>query len=119
MYKFSYKKANSVEDVMTAISNAGEVRDSLDYGIDGVVIKIDSLSLQSRLGFVGRDPRWAIAYKFPAEQSETTLKAIHVNVGRTGALTPWAELEPVVVGGVTVSRATLHNKDEISRKDLR
>ncbi|MDE0591646.1 MAG: NAD-dependent DNA ligase LigA [Dehalococcoidia bacterium] len=113
------RKANTVEDVMAAIANAGEVRNSLDYGIDGVVIKIDSLSHQSRLGFVGRDPRWAIAYKFPAEQSETTLKAIHVNVGRTGALTPWAELEPVIVGGVTVGRATLHNKDEIARKDLR
>ena len=113
------RKANTVEDVMAAIANAGEVRDSLDYGIDGVVIKIDSLSLQSRLGFVGRDPRWAIAYKFPAERSETTLKAIHVNVGRTGALTPWAELEPVIVGGVTVGRATLHNKDEIARKDFR
>ena len=113
------RKANTVEDVMAAIANAGEVRNSLDYGIDGVVIKIDSLSLQSRLGFVGRDPRWAIAYKFPAERSETTLKAIHVNVGRTGALTPWAELEPVIVGGVTVGRATLHNKDEIARKDLR
>jgi len=113
------RKANTVEDVMAAITNAGEVRDSLDYGIDGVVIKIDSLSLQSRLGFVGRDPRWAIAYKFPAERSETTLKAIHVKVGRTGALTPWAELEPVIVGGVTVGRATLHNKDEIARKDFR
>ena len=113
------RKANTVEEVMAAIANAGEVRDSLDYGIDGVVIKIDSLSLQRRLGFVGRDPRWAIAYKFPAEQAETTLKAIHVNVGRTGALTPWAELDPVVVGGVTVGRATLHNKDEIARKDFR
>ncbi len=113
------RKANSVEEVMAAIANAGEVRESLDYGIDGVVIKIDSLSLQSRLGFVGRDPRWAIAYKFPAEQAETTLKAIHVNVGRTGALTPWAELEPVMVGGVTIGRATLHNKDEIARKDFR
>ena len=113
------RKANTVEEVMAAITDAGEVRESLDYGIDGVVIKIDSLTLQSRLGFVGRDPRWAIAYKFPAEQTETTLKAIHVSIGRTGALTPWAELEPVIVGGVTVGRATLHNKDEITRKDLR
>ncbi len=113
------RKAETIEGVMAAIANAGEIRDSLDYGIDGVVIKIDSLSLQRRLGFVGRDPRWAIAYKFPAEQAETTLKAIHINVGRTGALTPWAELEPVIVGGVTVGRATLHNKDEIARKDFR
>ena len=113
------RQANTVEEVMAAIANAGEVRESLDYGIDGVVIKIDSIAIQRRLGYVGRDPRWAIAYKFPAEQVETVLKAIHVNVGRTGALTPWAELEPVVVGGVTVGRATLHNKDEIARKDFR
>jgi DNA ligase (NAD+) len=113
------RKADTVEEVMAAIANAGEIRESLDYGIDGVVIKIDSIAIQRRLGYAGRDPRWAIAYKFPAEQAETTLKAIHVNVGRTGALTPWAELEPVIVGGVTVGRATLHNKDEIARKDCR
>ncbi|MDA1278566.1 MAG: NAD-dependent DNA ligase LigA [Chloroflexi bacterium] len=113
------RRANSIEEVMAAISDAGEVRESLDYGIDGVVIKIDSLALQSRLGYVGRDPRWAIAYKFPAERVETTLKAIHVNVGRTGALTPWAELDPVMVGGVKIGRATLHNRDEIVRKDFR
>lgn len=113
------RQVESVEEVMEFIAKTGEQRESLDYGIDGVVIKIDSLALQHRLGFVGRDPRWAIAYKFPAEQAETTLKAIHVNVGRTGALTPWAELEPVMVGGVTVGRATLHNKDEIDRKDFR
>ena len=113
------RQADTVEQVMAAIADAGDIRESLDYGIDGVVIKIDSLVLQRRLGYVGRDPRWAIAYKFPAEQIETTLLRIHVNVGRTGALTPWAELEPVVVGGVTVSRATLHNKDEIARKDFR
>ncbi len=113
------RKVETVSEVMAAISDAGKIRESLDYGIDGVVIKIDSLALQHRLGSVGRDPRWAIAFKFPAEQAETTLKAIHVNVGRTGALTPWAELEPVMVGGVTIGRATLHNNDEIGRKDLR
>ena len=113
------RKAETVKEVMTAIANASVIRDTLDYGIDGVVIKINSLILQKRLGFIGRDPRWAVAFKFPAEQAETTLRAIHINVGRTGALTPWAKLEPVMVGGVTVGRATLHNKDEIARKDLR
>jgi DNA ligase (NAD+) len=113
------RKVETVEEVMAFIAETGERRESLDYGIDGVVIKIDSIAIQRRLGYVGRDPRWAIAYKFPAEQVKTVLKAIHVNVGRTGALTPWAELEPVVVGGVTVGRATLHNKDEIARKDFR
>ena len=113
------RTAETVKEVMTAVANASVIRDTLDYGIDGVVIKINSLILQKRLGFIGRDPRWAVAFKFPAEQAETTLRAIHINVGRTGALTPWAKLEPVMVGGVTVGRATLHNKDEIARKDLR
>ena len=96
-----------------------ERRESLPYAIDGIVIKVDSYALQDQLGSVGHDPRWAIAFKFPATQATTTLLSIEINIGRTGSLNPFAVLEPVVIGGATVSKATLHNEEDIRRKDIR
>jgi len=97
----------------------GQERDAMPFDIDGVVYKVNSLALQKQLGFVSREPRWAVAHKFPAQEQLTTVRAIEVYVGRTGKLTPVAHLEPVFVGGVTVTNATLHNEDEARRKDVR
>jgi DNA ligase (NAD+) len=109
----------AIKEVLDYYHELGEKRHLLPYDIDGVVVKVDDISLQQRLGATSRSPRWAIAYKFKAVQETTTLEVIEVQVGRTGVLTPVARLKPVNVGGVMVSRATLHNEDEIGKKDIR
>lgn len=109
----------NIDDLTRFVGEIEEIRDSLDYEIDGVVVKVNSTALQEEFGATTKSPRWAIAYKYPARQATTNLLDIKVQVGRTGALTPVAHLEPVVLAGTTVSRASLHNEDEIKRLDIK
>jgi len=113
------KLCHNLEEVLALYEKVGDYRYQLDYDIDGMVYKVNDFALQERLGFVARSPRWAIAHKFPAEKGKTEIENIIIQIGRTGALTPVAVLKPVNIGGVVVSRATLHNQDEIARKDIR
>jgi len=114
-----HQSAADIEAVIEICEKWQEERETLDFEIDGLVIKINNLALREKLGSTARSPRWAIAYKFPAQQKTTKIKDIEISLGRTGALTPTAILEPVGLAGSTVSRATLHNEDEIKRKDIR
>src|SRR5947199_7078173 len=114
-----WRRTATLDDVIAFVNEWREKRHSLDYGTDGVVVKVDAVADQERLGFVARNPRWATAFKFPAEQATTVVEDILVYVGRMGTLTPVAALAPVLVGGTTVRRATLHNLDEVRRLDVR
>ncbi|MGM0438461.1 MAG: NAD-dependent DNA ligase LigA [Bacillota bacterium] len=114
-----YKKAKDIDEVIEICNEWIDKRDKIDHEIDGMVVKVNNFSLREKLGSTSKSPRWAIAFKFPAQKKTTTVKDIRISVGRTGALTPTAILEPVEVDGSTVSRATLHNEDELKRKDVR
>ncbi len=113
------RRCRGLEEVLAFCDEWREKRDSLEYDIDGVVVKVDDFALQQELGFTSKFPRWAIAFKYPARQAATVVRSIDVQVGRTGKLTPVANLEPVFLAGSTVARATLHNEEEVARKDVR
>ena len=113
------KNVKGINEIEEQYKKIDSLRSSLDYDIDGLVFKVNDLSLQKRLGYTSNSPRWATAYKFSAEKAVTKIKDIVIQVGRTGAITPVAKVEPVTVGGVVVSNATLHNEDEIKKKDIR
>ena len=115
----NWQRCRGIEELVAFCQSWQDRRQTLDFDTDGVVVKVDDLALRERLGSTSKFPRWAVAFKFPAERAETTLHAIQVNIGRTGAATPYAVLEPVKLGGSTISLATLHNEQEIARRDLR
>ena len=110
---------SSVDEVLQSIKDLDLIRRKFNYETDGAVIKLNSFAQREKAGFTSKAPRWAMAYKYEAEQAETKLKAVTIQVGRTGALTPVAELEPVHLAGTVVKRATLHNEDDMRRKDIR
>lgn len=114
-----FKLCKNLEDILSFATQIDKIRENISFEIDGIVVKVDDITTHKILGFTGKSPRYAVAYKFAAEQAETTIKDITIQVGRTGILTPVAELEPVFLAGSTISRATLHNQDEIIRKDIR
>ena len=113
------KLCKNVEEAIEAIKEIGEKRDQLTFGIDGAVIKVDDLELREKMGVTFKYPRWAVAYKYPPEQKETTLKDISLEVGRTGVITPVAILDPIRLAGSTISKTTLHNEDFIKEKELK
>src|SRR5205823_9442293 len=114
-----WRRCEGIGAVIAFCQEWADKRQALEFDTDGVVIKVDDLALRERLGATAKFPRWATAFKFPAQQANTRVRAIRVNVGRTGAVTPFAELEPVFLAGSTIGMATLHNAEDVARKDIR